>query len=350
MGTRRVVGVTAVVLSVGAVAAAITVFSLPKDDNGSNSANKTPPSTATVTKGTLVDRQSVDGTLAHGDTTSITSLTSGTLTSLPAEGTTISRGEAIYRVNNEPITLLYGSLPAYRTLESGVKGADVEQFEQNLWALGYRGFTVDSTYSSATADTVKDWQHDLGLPETGQVEASQIVYAPDEMRVNSLTVQNGTLVNVGTEVLKATGTAALATVSLGDSTARLAENGASVLVTLPGGKVTTGKIIKIKTVVTAGQNGAADTTTYTVTIQFTSKVTSQGTSTVSVAFTVGERTDVLMVPVTALVALAEGGFGLQVYENGTTRFVAVETGLFADGKVEIKGTGVQAGMKVVVSS
>lgn len=348
--TRRVVAVTAGVLSVGAIAAAITVFNLPKDNDDSGSSANTAPATATVTKETLVDRQSVDGTLAHGDPTSITTRASGTVTQMPAEGTTIGRGGALYRLDNMPVTLLYGSLPAYRTLTSGVKGADVEQFETNLWALGYRGFTVDSTYSSATADVVKSWQAHLGITKTGAVETSQIMYAPGEVRVNSLTVQTGALVSPGTEVLKVTGTAALATVSLDTSSTRLAENGATVQVRLPDGKTVPGKVIKIATVVTKGDSGAADTTTYNVTIEFASTVQSQGTAAVSVAFTIGQRPDVLTVPVTALVVLAEGGFGLQVFENGTTRAVAVETGLFADGKVEVKGTGLQAGMKVVVPS
>ena len=350
MGARRVVAVTAGMLSLGAIAAAITVFSLPKGNDDSGSSDNAAPATATVTKGTLVDRQSVDGTLAHGDPTSITTRGSGTVTQMPAEGTMIGRGKALYHLDNKPIILLYGSLPAYRTLKSGVKGADVEQFETNLWALGYRGFTVDSTYSSATAAVVKGWQEHLGITKTGAVETSQIMYAPGEVRVDSLTVQTGALVSLGSEVLKVTGTAALATVSLDASSARLAENGATVQVRLPDGKTVPGKIIKIATVVAKGDNGAADTTTYNVTIHFTSTVRSQGTAAVSVAFTVGQRPDVLTVPVTALVVLAEGGFGLQIFENGTTRAVAVETGLFADGKVEVEGIGLRAGMKVVVPS
>jgi len=349
MGARRVLAVTAGVLSVGAIAAAITVFSLPKD-NDSGSSDSTAPATAPVTRQTLVDRQSVDGTLGHGDPTSITTRGSGTVTQMPSEGTTIGRGEAIYHLDNMPVTLLYGTLPAYRTLKSGVKGADVEQFETNLWALGYRGFTVDRRYSSATAEVVKRWQEHLGITETGAVETSQIMYAPGEVRVNSLTLQTGALVSPGSEVLKVTGTAALATVSLDTSSARLAENGATVQVRLPDGKTVPGKVIKVATVVTKGDNGAAETTTYNVTIQFTSTVQSQGTAAVSVAFTVGQRPNVLTVPVTALVVLAEGGFGLQIFENGTIRAVAVETGLFADGKVEVKGTGLHAGMKVVVPS
>ena len=72
MGARRVAAVTAGLVSAGAVAAAITVFSLPKHRDHSGSSANTAPATATVTMETLVDRQSVDGTLGHGDPTSIT--------------------------------------------------------------------------------------------------------------------------------------------------------------------------------------------------------------------------------------------------------------------------------------
>jgi membrane fusion protein, multidrug efflux system len=65
---------------------------------------------------------------------------------------------------------------------------------------------------------------------------------------------------------------------------------------------------------------------------------------------VTERKDVLTVPVGALLALAEGGYGLEVVEGSTTRIVAVETGLFADGKVEVSGSGIADGTTVGVAT
>jgi multidrug efflux pump subunit AcrA (membrane-fusion protein) len=87
-----------------------------------------------------------------------------------------------------------------------------------------------------------------------------------------------------------------------------------------------------------------------VTIRPTSAVTSVGPAAVPVAFTAGRRPHVLAVPVAALLALAEGGYGVQVVDGTTTRTVAVKTGLFADGKVEITGDGLHAGMKVAMPS
>jgi hypothetical protein len=59
---------------------------------------------------------------------------------------------------------------------------------------------------------------------------------------------------------------------------------------------------------------------------------------------------VLTVPVAALLALAEGGYGVQVVGGGTTRIVAVQTGLFAGGRVEVTGDGLAEGQTVGVPS
>ena len=69
--------------------------------------------------------------------------------------------------------------------------------------------------------------------------------------------------------------------------------------------------------------------------------------------------NVLYVPVNALLALAEGGYALEVYdgeiegdtfdgESGVdTSYVAVEIGVFTDGFVEVKGN-ISEGQIVVV--
>jgi hypothetical protein len=57
---------------------------------------------------------------------------------------------------------------------------------------------------------------------------------------------------------------------------------------------------------------------------------------------------VLAVPVTALVALQGGGYGLEL--AGNRRIVPVEAGLFADGYVEVSGSAIREGTRVVVPS
>lgn len=62
-------------------------------------------------------------------------------------------------------------------------------------------------------------------------------------------------------------------------------------------------------------------------------------------------TDVLAVPVNALLALAGGGYAVEVVDKGGKhRLVPVTTGLFDDdgGLVEVSGRGLSAGQNVVV--
>jgi peptidoglycan hydrolase-like protein with peptidoglycan-binding domain len=250
------------------------------------------------------------------------------------------------------VILLYGTLPAWRTLAPGATGDDVLEFEQNLWALGYRGFTVDDTYSSSTATAVKKWQGDLGITKTGTVETGRIVYASGPVRVDALDANQGDVVGSGQSVLAYTGTARVVAVELSVSDARLAVKGAAVTVTLPDTTVVAGKIATIKTVVKPAEGNSPATTKVdvTVTIDDQTKITGLDQASVDVGFTASKRENVLTVPVAALLALAEGGYGVQVVDGAGTHIVAVQTGLFASGRVEVTGDGIADGTVVGMPS
>jgi len=357
--TGRVVVVAAVAVAIAATAAAATGFGLDFGSAGSdpkNAGGNQPLETTQVTRETLVERKTEDGTLGYGDATIVADRLGGTLTALPSVGTTIKRGQALFRVDNQPVVLLYGKLPAYRTLEPGTEGPDVKQFEQNLRALGYTGFTIDEEYSASTASAVKEWQEDIGLAETGTVELGRIAYAPGQVRVASHEASVGDVLQPGEPVISHTGTTRVVTVDLEVTDRAMARKGAEVTCTLPNGKTTPGKIIATETVIStpgAGGGGDEDPETklrVTVGITDTKALAGLDEATVPVAFTASERKDVLTVPVAALLALAEGGYGLQVVENGTTRIVPVETGLFSEGRVEVSGAGVVEGMTVGMPS
>ncbi|MEV0895756.1 peptidoglycan-binding protein [Actinoplanes sp. NPDC049802] len=337
-------------LAAGGATAFLLVGGLPENEGDSARAGGAPTTpTGEITRTTLVDKERHDGSLGYGDTAALRTRLSGTVTWLPTEGATIKRGKPLYKIDNDPVVLLYGALPAYRTLSPGLDGPDVELFEKNLWALGHRGFTVDDEYTSATADAVQQWQEDLGTDETGTVELGRIVYATGPIRVADRSVDLGAGAQPGTQLLSTTGTGRVATVDLEMSDQRLAKKGAEVDVTLPDGKTVTGKIINVATVIDEASNpGEDDTTTLTVTIGFGTTPHGLEEASVGVQFVASQRENVLTVPVNALLALAEGGYGLQIVEGATTRIVAVETGLFADGRVEITSDGLTAGMKVGV--
>lgn len=302
-----------------------------------------PPATVKVDRGTLIQTETVDGTLGYGDPVAVKGA-GGTLTWVPAEGATITRGKPVYKVDDDPVVLLYGAMPLYRPLTADVSGPDVAEVEKNLAALGYQGFTVDDEYTPATADAVERWQEDLGLPETGTVTPGQVVVAPGQIRVATLKLAAGDPANG--PVLTWTGTTRIVTVALEVDKQQLVKKGLAATVELPGGDQVAGTVAEVGTVAVV----SAETTTIEVivTVGDQQKLGTLDQAPVDVIIESDKRENVLTVPLNALVALAEGGYGLQVVEGSTTRYVAVETGMFAGGKVEISGDGVAEGMLVGV--
>lgn len=340
-------------LAVLAAGGGLTATLLTRSDSSqaADQSPAAPTNTAKVTKQTLKDTETADGELAYGTTTTATNRTAGTLTWLPDSGQQVSRGRTLYQVNNLPTTLMYGALPAYRRLAEDSEGPDVLQLEQNLKALGYEGFTVDDEYTSATAEAVEEWQEDRGLDETGVVELGQVVFAPAAVRVDSLQAAVSDSVAPGQKLLSYTGTTKAVTVELEAADQRLAKKNAVVSVTLPDNVTVAGKVSEVSTIIVpaASQDQNPETKVEVIIALSNQKaVAAYALAAVDVTFTAAERKNVLTVPIAALLALQEGGFGVEVTDGTTTRYLPVKTGLFAGGRVEVSGAGITAGLAVGV--
>ncbi|GAA1664677.1 peptidoglycan-binding protein [Kribbella yunnanensis] len=345
---RRVLTAVVVLAAGGAMSA----FLVNRGDT-SQAANQTaqplPVNTTKVTQQTLKDTETEDGELGFGTTATAVNRIAGTITSLPDSGQELRRGSTVYSVDNKPTTLLYGALPSYRRLADGSEGPDVRQLEQNLLAMGYDGFTVDDEYTANTAEAVEEWQEDLGLDETGVVELGAVLFAPAHIRVDSVQAEEGAPLGPNQPVLTYTGTRKAVTVQLDAADQRLAKPQSKVDLTLPDGKSVPGKVEKVSTVIIPAASPDKDPETKVeviVAIDNQKAVAAWALASVDVTFTASERKNVLTVPVAALVALREGGFGVEVTDGTSSRYVPVKAGLFASGQVEISGAGIKAGTVV----
>lgn len=315
-----------------------------------------PAGTVPVTRQNLVKSAVLAGELGYGPTRPITSTATGTVTWLPEVGVTIRRGQPLFRADDRPVVLLTGPLPMYRPLAAGVEGADVRQFETNLAALGYHGFTVDDEFSASTTTAVKQWQRDLKVPETGTVERGAVIYTVGPVRIARQVVTVGA--SATGEVLAYTGTTRMVAVSAGVAEAAWAAKGTKVTIQLPTGGKAAGQVASVGPPTTAaGAQGTPDAErpgTGQATVQVTITVADQkqlgGLSggPVDISYVAQERKDVLTVPVNALLALAEGGYGVELTGSGGNRVVAVQVGLFAEGRVEVQGDGLTEGAQVGV--
>jgi peptidoglycan hydrolase-like protein with peptidoglycan-binding domain len=312
--------------------------------------------TAAVTRRDLRATEEVDGTLGYGEAGLVANQRQGTVTAMPSEGVVVTRGRALYRVDGKPVPLLYGRLPAWRKLSVGVDdGPDVRQLEQNLVALGYdpdRAITVDDHFTWATRAAVQRWQEVLGLEETGAVRPADAVWQPGPVRVGKLKAAVGDPARPGSPLLEVTDTARQVTIDLDASRQPYVRVGDRVDLELPGGRTTTGRVRSVGRVATvpSGGDGGDGTPTVELVVSLDDpKATGRlDQAPVTASITTEVRKGVLAVPVNALLALAEGGYAVEVERDGRRELVGVDTGLFADGQVEVEGEGLRARDRVVV--
>lgn len=317
--------------------------------------------TADVERRTIeVDRE-YDGTLGYEGSLAVSAGSPGTVTWLPDLGAVIERGDRLYELDGtiRP-RLLYGARPMWRTLEPGMSdGVDIQQLERNLLALGYADdrMTVDRHWGHWTTNAVKAWQKASNLPVDKAIDGTDAIFLPGAIRVTDLQAQLGSMAGPGAPILQGSSATRVITIDLAADDADQLAPGTAVSIELPDGSVVDGHVRSIGTVATAGEDtglpgGGGDTPTLPVTVDLDDPdaVAAYDQAPVTVSAVVDTREDVLVVPVTAIVALLEGGYAVEVVQDdGSRRYVAVDLGLFDGGDVQISGD-VAEGDTVVVPS
>ena len=323
-----------------------------------------------------------DATLGFAQSQPLTVKLTGAVTAIAGSGVDVERGGVIVAVDAVPVVLFYGDLPLWRDLSVGVSdGRDVAEVEANLFALGYTrdlgdGFgprlTVNGNYDANTAAAVQQWETDLGVAAPdGVFETSHVVLLPGKVRVDQ-PLALGSPVRESTALLTATvtehvtdvvdQTTAQVTGQQRSSTERVSAAvptsdqgrfpvGKAVTIELADGRSVAGAVSSIGQV--ARRTGQGNNAQYVVDVLF--DVTAQQPATpllagpVTVHVADEEAKGVVAVPVRALVALAEGGYAVEVASGSGSTLVGVTTGLFVDGWVQVTGK-VSAGDQIVVPS
>ncbi len=373
--TRRTLLSLIAVLVVALVAGAALLLWPTPSDQGPETTPEAGWSLVTVKRENLKISTSLEGKLGYGRASEIPLQASGVVTWLPDSGSLVGRGQALLKVDNRPVVVMYGDTPAYRAMydtrtgttdgddastsdadpASGsdrttgngkanappatpappppplMSGPDVAQLEQNLAALGFGGFTIDEEFTPYTAAAVKRWQSALGIPVTGRVELGEVVFLPGQVRVATDRSTLGTS-DISTAV-KATSAQKVVTVTGPADSLAWATEGARVSILLPNQKKTPGTV----TSVSGSENGDMSAR-----ISLARPGQANDSGSVTVTYVSRRENDALTVPVTALVALAEGGYGLQLQDGS---YVPVTPGIYSGGVVQITGD-IQPGTEV----
>jgi len=408
-GGRWVAAGVVVVLVAGGFGAALAAGAFGKSGrvgSGSSGSSGYRTSTATVNRGSLTSQTVVDATLGKAGTWSVvvpqssssssssassssssssgsSGSGSGTFTWLPQLGRTVHQGQRIYDVSGAPVVLLYGNIPAYRDLSEGLTGADVTELNTALVKLGYATRAALGPrsgwdyYSAETAYAVEQLQAKLGLTQTGTLSLGEAAFLPGPALVTGwgATTVVGAPAMPGTVVLTASSTTPLVTIDLDAGQQTEVKAGDRISVTLPDGSVTPGVITQVSRVASSsssaggsggsagsagsansnssangsGSSGTGATITVLAVLKHPKSAGRLNSAPVTVTITESSVSNVLTVPVDALLAQAGGGYAVEVTGPGGYHFVKVTPGLFdnASGLVQVTGN-LNPGQHVVV--
>ncbi|HEX5368093.1 MAG TPA: efflux RND transporter periplasmic adaptor subunit [Dehalococcoidia bacterium] len=332
------------------------------------STQEPPVNTAKVVKGRLSAMVFQYGTLTYraqpdGSPYSVTNQAHGIYTELPEGGDEIGCGDVLYRVNDSPVLLLCGDVPAYRDLHSGDTGNDVRQLNQNLHALGddsAAGVAIDpddNAFAPNTQQALEARQRDKGANVTGELDVGNAVFLPEAVRIAGVSAELGGSAQSGAQVLSATSDTPEVQLDLDPSQQGEVKPGDAALIILPGNKTVTGKVDRLGKVaqIPAGLNKTAADAIIPAFVSLDAPGEARGLdkAPVQVQITTDGVDNALSVPVTALVGKTGGGFAVEIVRNGGQHeLVAVKLGLYdtAGGRVQVDGDIHEGDLVVVPSS
>jgi Putative peptidoglycan binding domain len=349
-----------------AVTAAGGVVAMSSAKQATPAAQDPPANTVKVEKGKLSAMVYLDGTLTYrarsdGSLYVAINQARGTYTQLPENGDKVDCGDVLYRVDDHPVFLLCGEVPAYRDLHSRERGKDVRQLNRNLHQLGYdatAGVHINPDgkgFTRKTKKALKVLQDDHGLDVTGALDTDGAVFLPDSVRIAKVTGQLGGSARPGTPVAKAMSDTLEVRVDLDASQQGEVKKGDRAQITLPGYRVVLGKVDRFGRVAqTTGKDQDARAATIPAFLSLDDPTKARGLDRAPVQVEVATAgvENALSVPVTAIIGRSCGGFAVEVVRAGGRReLVAAQLGLVdtAAGRVQVEGD-LHEGDDVVVPS
>ncbi|HUY10200.1 MAG TPA: hypothetical protein VMW80_12295 [Candidatus Dormibacteraeota bacterium] len=339
-----VAGILVIVAVASGTAVAFIVASRPAAPVGTLTSGLT---TVHVRKGTLTDKVTGGGTLS-GSPVPIAAgaQAAGVVTGLPSVGSVVSQGQILYRVDNQPVVLLYGSTPVYRAFGPGMtSGPDVVQLEQDLLQLGFGqvfGLVANGDFNFADEQAVRAFTKAEGLTYGDQLALGTVLFEPGPVVIAADPVTLGDSVAAGGTVVSLDMGTPLVTVDLAPAQAAGIAAGTPAVV----------KLSSPPEMVTAKVMTRVASTSANVKIQLTllkpPAQLSLSSQSVFVQFDVESVREAYIVPIGALVATLGGDYALQVEKGRRRTFIPVRVGLLdnIDGLAQVSGPGLKVGEAV----
>ncbi len=168
-----------------------------------------------------------------------TNQASGTVTTVEVTaGDEVTHGSVLYTVNLRPVVIGQGAVPGFRPLARGTDGADTQQMQGLLAALGFFKGTPDGKFGAATDAAVRAWQKSLGIPRDGVVQPGDIVFVPSlptRVALDTEVIHRGASLAGGEAVVRGLSVEPAFTVPVSDNQSAMMPNGTRVEIVTDAG-------------------------------------------------------------------------------------------------------------------
>ena len=269
--------------------------------------------------------------------------------------------------------LMFGNIPAWRDMKDGITpGEDVRQLKLNLIALGYG--TVETLgkgpdFTPGTRAAIIELQSDLNIVASGEIILGEVVFTQGTSLVkSSSTAQSvGGKINAGTELFYLTPVEKVETqigsdgsvtvnqdslqiveIQVDVSERNLVSEASKVEIELPDESLVPGIVREVGSLAVVPQEGDPFLEVL-ISVDGSMEYFEWTGASVTVNVTKELASGVLATPVNGLLALLTGGYALEAVTGTGTVLIPVETGIYADGWVEVSGPGLKPGVEIVVA-
>ena len=270
--------------------------------------------------------------------------------------------------------LMFGNTPAWRDMKEGIDpGEDVGQLKLNLIALGYGTIETlgkDLSFNSATTAAIRKLQSDMNIISSGEINLGEVIFTHGTSLVkSSSTLQTvGWKINGGAELFSLTPIEKVETEVESDGSVKihreslqvveiqvdvgdrdLVDEGSEVEIELPDESLVRGIVREVGTLAVVPQEGDPFLEVL-IAVEGGTEYFEWTGATVTINVTKELASGVLASPVNGLLALLSGGYALEIVTPTGTTLIPVETGIYADGWVEVSGPGLQPGTEIIVAN
>lgn len=197
------------------------------------------PVTFRVEEGTLGRTLRLPATGVWEVAGTIQSPASGVITAVIAKSGLLKPGDVLLRIDERPVVLVPGEVPAFREMKVGTRGRDVSALQRYLAGQGYKVDKTLSRYSTVTKAAVRRWQGKLRVPQTGVVGLGDVVFVSQTDLGAPLrwtpSVATGATLGAGAPILERLAAAPTLTIEFGGSAPAQLEPGLAAEAVFPGG-------------------------------------------------------------------------------------------------------------------